>query len=460
MEKFVKILNSIIWSHALIVLCLGVGVYFTVKTRFVQVRLFREMIRLLFKDKSSGKGVSSFQAFVIALSGRIGVANIAGVAIAIATGGPGAVFWMWLVAFLGAASACIESTLGQLYKEEIDGEYRGGPPFYIAKGIGKKWYAALFAYITILSMAFFLPGIQSNTMAVGMENAYGTPVHYTGVIMTGLLALVIFGGVKRIGRVAEIMVPFMTCIYLVVAFIILAYNVTSLPAMLSLIVRSAFGLEQTLSGLLGICIISGVRRGIASNGAGMGAGAYLAAAADAKHPAAQGLIQAFSVYIDTLIVCTATAFMILLTGKYNVANPEGGFMVYNLTGVKAGTAYVQFAVNEYFPSFGQEFVALSLLFFAFTTLMAFYYIAETNVSYLARKTNRGSIRVLRLFFLLGVLCGSMGSTKLIWAIGDIGIGLMAWLNMIALILLRKPALNLLQDYIGQRKNKKEPTFPS
>lgn len=459
MEEIANYINNIIWSDALIVLCLGAGIYFSFSTRLVQLRSIKEMLRLLFGSKSSDQGVSSFQAFAIALSGRVGTGNIAGVATAIAMGGPGAIFWMWAIAFLGSASAYIEATLGQLYKREIDGQYRGGPAYYIEKGLGIKWYAILFAIATIFSTALFLPGVQSNSIVVSAFHAFEIPQYLTGLIVVSLLALIIFGGVKRIGKVAEFVVPFMAGAYILMAVIIIALHIKQVPDMFMLIIRSAFATEQAFSGIFGMAVAWGVKRGIYSNEAGQGTAPHAAAAAETKHPATQGLVQAFSVYVDTLFVCTATAFMILFTGKYNVKSPSGGFLVENLPGVEEGPAFTQQAINAHFPSMGSGFVAVSLLFFAFTTIMAYYYIAETNLSYLLKRTEKKwMLMLLRVLFLAATYYGSIKTAKLAWTLGDIGVGLMAWLNIIAILLLRKPALKLLKDYEEQRKRTKEPIF--
>lgn len=458
MEEILANINDLIWSNALIILCMGTGIYFSVVTRFLQVRYIREMWRLLFDGKSSDKGVSSFQAFAIAISGRIGTGNIAGVATAIAMGGPGAVFWMWLIAFLGSASAFIEATLGQIYKQVNNGEYRGGPAYYIEKGLGMKWYAMLFALVTVLSTAFFLPGVQSNSIALSMQNAFAIPVAYTGAGVVALLALIIFGGVKRIGKVAEIVVPFMAGGYILMAIVIMALNFAEIPSVIALIVRSAFDLEPAFAGVFGMAVAWGVKRGIYSNEAGQGTAPHAAAAAEVSHPAKQGLVQAFSVYIDTLFVCTATAFMILFTGKYNVLNPKGGFLVENLPGAKIGAEYTQQAISSHFPSLGAGFVAVSLLFFAFTTIMAYYYIAETNLSYLDKNGNKWMVNILRLLLLFSTFYGSIKTAEAAWTLGDIGVGMMAWLNVIAILLLRKPALKVLRDYQQQRKAGKDPVF--
>lgn len=458
MQDFLNSLNGLIWSNALIVLCMGAGIYFSITTRFLQVRYFREMIRLLFVGKSSAKGVSSFQAFAIAISGRIGTGNIAGVATAIAMGGPGAVFWMWLIAFLGSSSAFIEASLGQVYKQVNNGQYRGGPAFYIEKGLGIKWYAIVFAVATVLSTALFLPGVQSNSIALAMNNAFDVPVLYTGIGVAILLALIIFGGVKRIGKVAEIVVPFMAGGYILMALIIMALNFAEIPAVISLIFRSAFDLEPAFGGIFGMAVAWGVKRGIYSNEAGQGTAPHAAAAAEVDHPAQQGLVQAFSVYVDTLFVCTATAFMILFTGQYNVLNPEGGFLAEYIPGAEIGAEYTQRAISEHFPALGAGFVAVALLFFAFTTIMAYYYIAETNLSYLDESGNKILVNVLRMMIIAATIYGSVKTAEAAWTLGDIGVGVMAWLNVIAILLLRKPALKVLKDYERQRKAGKKPVF--
>lgn len=459
MKEIVEAINAVVWSNALIFLCLAAGVYFSFATKFLQVTYLKEMVQLLFKGESSKEGVSSFQAFAIAISGRVGTGNIAGVATAIAMGGPGAIFWMWVIAFLGASSAFVESTLGQIYKEVNNGEYRGGPAYYIEKGIGKRWYAMLFAFSTILATAVFMPGVQSNSIALSMDNAFGIPVEYTGILVTILMGLIILGGVKRISKVAEVVIPFMAAAYILMAVVIILINITEVPMIFALIIKSAFNLEAAFSGVFGMAIAWGVKRGIYSNEAGQGTAPHAAAAAEVSHPVKQGLVQSFSVYVDTLFVCTATALMILFTGQYNVENPDGGFIVENLPGVAFGPEFTQFAVASQFPSLGAGFVAISLLFFAFTTIMAYYYIAETNLSYLIRKSNnKWGIWVLRVAILGATFYGSIKTAELAWTMGDIGVGLMAWLNIIAIILLRKPAFKALKDYQRQKKEGKDPVF--
>jgi alanine or glycine:cation symporter, AGCS family len=461
-ETFVGDLVGILWSQPMIYFCLGVGLLFSILTRFLQVRHFKEMIKLMMEGKSSKAGVSSFQALAIALSGRVGTGNIAGTATAIGFGGPGAVFWMWMIAFIGASSAFVESALAQVYKVKQDGEYRGGPAYYIEKGIGWKWYGIIFAISALAAMALLMPGIQSNSIAAGLDNAFNISPVVTGIFLVIILAAIIFGGVKRIANVAQYVVPFMAIGYVLVSLIIVAFHIPQIPEVFSLIFRSAFSFDSAFGGIVGSAIMWGVKRGIYSNEAGQGTGAHPAAAAEVSHPAKQGLVQAFSVYIDTWLVCSATAFMILFTGMYNVQNEaDGTFIVENIPNVEAGTAFTQEAIEQVLPGFGSGFVAVSLFFFAFTTIMAYYYIAETNIAYLLRgRNNRIPMFLLKIVLLGTTYYGAVKTADLAWALGDLGLGIMVWLNLIAILILAKPALRVLKDYEEQKKAGLDPVFDS
>ncbi|KON67211.1 alanine/glycine:cation symporter family protein [Peribacillus butanolivorans] len=459
MSDFITALNGVLWSTPVIYSLLAVGLLFSILTRFLQVRHIKEMIILMFQGKSSEAGVSSFQALSIALSGRVGTGNIAGVATAIAFGGPGAVFWMWAIAFIGASSAFVESTLAQIYKVKQDGQYRGGPAYYIEKGIGWKWFAVLFAFAALIAMAVLMPGVQSNSIAAGVENAFGIQPAITGIIVVLLLGFIIFGGVKRIANAAQLIVPFMALGYILLSVVIILFNVTELPNVISLIFRSAFGMDSAFGGLIGMAIAWGVKRGVYSNEAGQGTGPHPAAAAEVSHPAKQGLVQAFSVYIDTLFVCSATAFMILFTGMYNTQAENGSYIVNNLGKVTPGPGYTQAAIDSVIPGFGAGFVAVALFFFAFTTIMAYYYIAETNIAYLMRNRNsKWAMFTLKLVILAASFYGTVRTAELAWALGDAGLGIMVWLNVIAILILAKPALITLKDYEKQKKKGLDPVF--
>ena len=466
MQDIVSTINDYIWSEALIYLCLGTGLFFSVLTRFVQVRLFREMIHLLFSSKESDKGISSFQALAVSLSGRVGTGNIAGVAAAIGFGGPGAIFWMWVVAFLGAATAYVESALGQIYKEVDEGQYRGGPAYYIEKAMGQKWYAWIFAISTIIATALLLPTVQSNSIGNAAELAFGggaTVNMFFGTVSTTklitasavimVLGFIIFGGVKRIAHFTQIVVPFMALAYILMAMVIIGINIADLPGIVTMIVTDAF---TPMAGV-GAAIGWGVKRGVYSNEAGQGTGPHAAAAAEVEHPAQQGLVQAFSVYVDTLFVCSATAFMILMTGAYNVHPEIGEALITNLPAdtIINSPAFTQLALESVMGAFGKTFVAVALFFFAFTTLLAYYYIAETNVAYI-RRTIRipYELTILKIALLGSVFYGAVREASLAWGLGDIGVGLMAWLNIIGILILflmGRPALKALKDYEAQRK---------
>ncbi|MGK8675544.1 alanine/glycine:cation symporter family protein [Serratia marcescens] len=459
MNEFVNAVNGVIWSQALIYLCLGTGLYFSLRTRFLQLRHLKGMVRLIFQGKANAAGVSSFQALSMTLAGRVGTGNIAGVATAITFGGPGALFWMWMVAFLGASSAFVESTLGQVYKEKLDGEYRGGPAFYIEKGLGMKWYAWIFALTTIFSCGVLLPGVQANSIGASLDIAFGISPNVTAALIALLLGFIIFGGVKRIASFAGTVVPFMALGYIIVACVIVALNIDQLPGVILLVWKSAFGLDAGFGAILGLAIMWGVKRGVYSNEAAQGTGPHASSAAAVSHPAKQGLVQAFSVYIDTLFVCSATGFMLLITGLYNVQGPEGAALYTGIAGVAAGPGYVQTAMESMMPGFGSYFVAIALFFFAFTTIVAYYYIAETNVAYLNRKIHRPWLTfVLKIGLMASAVYGTVKTADLAWGLGDIGVGLMAWLNIIAILLLRKTAFTCLKDYEKQLAEGVDPVF--
>lgn len=471
MQEFVDSVNAWVWSPALIYLALGAGLFFSVLTRFVQVRLFREMVSLLFSGKASKRGISSFQALAVSLSGRVGTGNIAGVAAAIGFGGPGAVFWMWVVAFLGASTAYIESTLGQIYKEEDEGQYRGGPAYYIEKAMGQKWYAWAFALTTILATGVLLPGVQANAITSSAEVALGTGAMIdtaagemsqtrivTAISVVIIFGLIIFGGVRRIAAFTQIVVPFMALTYIITACAVIALNITELPGIIALIIGDAF----TPMAAFGAMIGWGVKRGVYSNEAGQGTGPHAAAASEVEHPSQQGLVQAFSVYIDTLFVCSATAFTILITGAYNVVDEgTGSFIIQNIaaTADPNSPAFTQYAMESIAPGIGAPFVAIALFFFAFTTVLAYYYIAETNIAYLRRSIPiPGLMLILKIVMMGSVFYGAIKTASVAWGLGDIGVGLMAWLNIVGILIIffmAKPAIIALKDYEAQRKTNPE-----
>ncbi len=466
MQELVSKISGLMWEPTLVYLLLGTGLFFSILTRFVQVRMFGEMWRLLFSSKESEQGISSFQALAVSLSGRVGTGNIAGVAAAIGIGGPSAVFWMWVVAFLGASTAYIESALAQIYKEVDEGQFRGGPAYYFEKALGQKWYAWIFALSTIVAVGVLLPTVQSNAIGSAVETAFGSSTTFetflgdvsatklmTASFVVIVLGIIIFGGVKRIAHFTQVVVPFMALAYIVMAVGMIIYHIDALPGVIALIFSDIW---NPMAGI-GAAIGWGVKRGVYSNEAGQGSGAHAAAAAEVQHPAQQGLVQAFSVYIDTLFVCSATAFMILITQQYYVADLSveitGGVLP---TTIEANSpAFTQHALESVLGGFGKIFVAVALFFFAFTTLLAYYYIAETNVAYIRRTFKfPGELAIIKFVLLASVFYGTVRTADLAWGLGDIGLGIMAGLNVVGILLLYfmgQPAIKALKDYEQQRK---------
>lgn len=451
MENFIQQVNAIVWNPALVVLLLGAGLYFSVRTRFVQVRKFSSMLRSLFSKKEDGKGISSFEAFCIALSGRVGTGNIVGVATAIAFGGPGAVFWMWVVAFFGASTAFVESTLAQMYKFQHSSGYRGGPFSFIEKGLGLKWLGVVFAVIAVVSCGIFLTTVQSNGLSSAVSNSFSVSPLVAGIALAVVLGLVIMGGVKRIARVASIVTPFMAAGYILMSLVVIGFHIQEVPAVLGAIVKGAFGLNPICGGIIGSTIAMGVKRGIFSNEAGQGTGAIVSAATDVRHPAQQGLAQAFSVYVDTLMVCTATALMILTSGTYNILDGQGGMLYAGAPELGNNyVAYTQHAVDSVFRGFGSQFVAVAMVFFVFSTVMAYYFYAESSIIYLFQgksgRAEKWTIRVFQLLMLLAVVFGAVREADFIWQLGDIGVGLMAWLTVVSILILCPKAIRALKEF--------------
>lgn len=485
MSDFLAVVNSYVWSNALVYLCLAAGVYFSIRSRFVQVRQVPEMVRLMLKGEKSPSGVSSFQALTMSLAGRVGTGNIAGVATAIAFGGPGALFWMWMVAFLGASTSFVECTLGQIYKvkDPLTGEYRGGPAYYFSRAFAHtgaktamKVYGVVFAAVTILACGLLLPGVQSNSMASAMSSAWGFSTWWVAVSTVIVLAFVIIGGVKRIAAFASIVVPFMAVVYIVLTLVIVAMNASEVPGVISMIFASAFGLDSAFGAILGAAVMWGVKRGIYSNEAGQGTGPHAAAAAEVSHPAKQGLVQAFAVYVDTLFICSSTGFLILSTGAYRVfegASADGAVLADGgllPADAEVGPTFAQTGFDTLWSGAGSTFIAISLAFFCFTTLIAYYYMAETNLRFLLGKFStvpvpliRGTVGsnatlLLQALILVSVTIGAVSTASEAWTLGDIGVGLMAWLNIIGIIILQQPAYKALWDYEKQKKQGLDPVF--
>ena len=441
-------INNLLWTYILVITLLGCAIWFTIRTRFVQFRMLKEMIRLLGESTSQTKGnahqVSSFQAFAISLASRVGTGNLAGVATAISIGGPGAVFWMWIIALLGASSAFVESTLAQLYKVRGKDSFIGGPAYYMKKGLKQPWMGIVFAILIIFTFAFSFNTVQSNTICAAFEQAFHVEHTLMGIVLTILTLLVIFGGIKRIAKVSSVIVPLMALSYILLAFTIVLMNIPRLPEVIKLIITNAFGWEQALGGGIGIALMQGIKRGLFSNEAGMGSAPNVAATANVSHPVKQGLIQTLGVFTDTLVICTCTAFIILISGMY-------------IHGETNGIQLTQMALDTEIGSGGSTFVAIAILFFAFSSIIGNYFYGEANLRYLTE--NNQIIWVFRILCCTMVMLGALSSLDLVWGIADICMGLMAIFNLIAITLLGKYAFRLLEDYRSQKRNgTKDPVF--
>ena len=488
--RWIDGINDVLWSYLLVALLLGCAVWFTLRTRGVQFRMLGEMVRVLGESAGSGprgeKHVSSFQAFAVSLASRVGTGNLAGVATAIAVGGPGAVFWMWVIALLGASSAFVESTLAQLYKRKGRDSYIGGPAYYMERGLGKRWMGVLFAVLISVTFGFAFNSVQSNTICAAWEGAFGFAHHWVGAGLTLLTLLVIFGGIHRIARVSGVVVPVMALGYIVLALGVVLFNFRRLPEVVELIVANAFGWEQAMGGGAGAALMQGIRRGLFSNEAGMGSAPNVAATAHVSHPVKQGLIQTLGVFTDTLVICTCTAFIILFGGVPDASlsgirltqaalvgeiGPAGSVFVAVAIFLFAfssiignyyyGEANVRFItrrpwvltlyrvlVGEIGPA-GSVFVAVAIFLFAFSSIIGNYYYGEANVRFITRRP--WVLTLYRVLVGAMVLFGALATLDLAWSLADITMAFMTLINLVAIVLLGRQAFLLLADYVGQRR---------
>ena len=440
-NSWISNINELLWSYILIILLLGCAIWFTIKTHFVQFRMLREMIRLLGdsvnKADAEEKHISSFQAFAVSLASRVGTGNLAGVATAIAVGGPGAVFWMCIIALLGSSSAFVESTLAQVYKRKGKDSFIGGPAYYMQYGLGLKWMGILFAILISITFGFAFNSVQSNTICAALQGSFNFDPTIVGIILTVLTLVIIFGGIQRIAQVSSVIVPVMALGYVALALGIVLFNITELPAVIKLIISSAFGWEQALGGTVGAALMQGIKRGLFSNEAGMGSAPNVAATASVTHPVKQGLIQTLGVFTDTLIICTCTAFIILFSGA-------------PLDGSVNGVQLTQEALTLEVGKSGGIFVAIAIFLFAFSSIIGNYYYGEANIRFITPKKN-----VLYLYRLLVggmVMFGALASLDLAWSLADITMGLMTICNLVAISLLSKQAFLLLRDYVHQKRS--------
>lgn len=447
LEKFVGAANEVMWTYILIAVLIGLGLWFTFKTKFVQFRLFPEMFRVLFDkrtvDASGKKGTSSFQAFAISAASRVGTGNLAGVASAVALGGPGAVFWMWIIALLGSATAFVESTLAQVYKVPEKDQYRGGPAYYIEKGLNKRWLGIVFAITITFTYGLVFNSVQSNTISLAFNGQFDIGKNIMATVLVVLTAIVIFGGLKSIANVSQIIVPVMAILYIIIALFVLIMNITAIPDMIGYIFSNAFGFREVAGGGFGAAILMGTKRGLFSNEAGMGSAPNAAATAEVSHPAKQGLIQSLGVFFDTILICSATAFIIIAAGGFEGSNADGIQLTQN-------------AFEQHLGDGAAIFIAVAIFFFAYSSILGNYYYGENNIGYI--KNSKIGLFIYRVAVLAMVVFGAVATFDLVWALADLSMGIMALINLYAISRLYKVANRVLQDYMKQRKEGKDPVF--
>jgi AGCS family alanine or glycine:cation symporter len=450
MNAILDAVNGVIWGKLLIYLLLGAGLFFTIRTGFVQFRYFKHVFAVMRRSLRAEKGgISSFGAFATGMAQRVGTGNVVGVGLAFTAGGPGAVFWMWVVALVGMATSFVENTLAQLYKvRDEGGTFRGGPAYYMERGLGARWMGVLFSVLLVTSFGFIFNAVHANSMTDALHSGFGFGRWQSGVVIVGVAALVVFGGIRRIARFAEAVVPLMALAYLGVAFWVVGRHLPELPGVVALVVKHAFGLQQAAAGSMGWMVsqalMQGVRRGLFSNEAGMGSSPNAAATAEVKHPASQGFVQMLGVFSDTIIICTATAAIILLAG------------IYEPNGELTGAPLTQESLRTQTGAWASPFVAIVLQFFSFTTIVANFYFSETNVVFLAR--TRHVVFPFRLVLLACVMLGAVAAFETVWKLADLAMGLMAVVNLAAILLLSPLAVRVMRDYTDQLRRGVEPVF--
>ena len=443
LNSLINFFNDILWGYVLIVMLLFVGTYFTLKTKFVQIRYFGQMIKILGDSVGHKGGVSSFKAFCISTASRVGTGNLAGVAIAIASGGPGAIFWMWLIAIIGGASSFVESTLAQIYKVKDGEAFRGGPAYYMEKALNKRWMGVAFSILISITFGLIFNSVQSNTISLAFHEAFKLDRTIIGIVLAIGTGAIIFGGVQRIANFSAAVVPVMAILYILVSLYVIVSNISMVPEIFRDIIENAFGIRQAVGGGIGAAIMTGVKRGLFSNEAGMGSAPNAAAAAETFHPVKQGFVQTLGVFTDTILICSCTAFMVLISGAHKT---EG------LTGIQL----TQNALSSQVGGWGNVFIALCILLFAFSSIIGNYYYGETNIEFLT--PNKTWLNLYRVGVIGMVMFGSIGELALVWNMADLFMGLMAVLNLIAIFLLGKVAFEALGDYSNQKESGLDPSF--
>ena len=453
----IDMLNEYLWTYVVIVMLIGCAIYFTIRTKGVQFRLLKDMFKVianrpiyinkvekenLSTEDERLKKIGSFQAFAVSLSSRVGTGNLAGVASAIFVGGPGAVFWMWVMALFGAATAFVESTLAQLYKRRGEDSFYGGPAYYMQYGLHRKWMGVLFAVLITITFGMANQIIQSNTLCTALSDSFQVDIRLVGIVLTLATLVIIFGGIRRISHFASIVVPFMAIGYVLIALYVILTNLTRVPDMFRLIIDHAFGLHSVVGGGIGIAIMQGVKRGLFSNEAGEGSAPNAAAIAHTSHPVKQGLLQAFGVFMDTIVVCTCTAFIILLSGLYDSSYD--------------GILLTKYALETHVGSSGGHFITLAIFLFAYSTIIANYFYGETNIRFITKSSS--AIHFFRIITGFTIMSGSLMTLQEAWSIVDIAMGVMTLVNLYAIVRLSPKVFFLVKDYLRQRRAGNDPHF--
>ncbi|MBW8184455.1 alanine/glycine:cation symporter family protein [Shewanella nanhaiensis] len=447
-ESAINYTNGLLWGSVLIYVLVAAGVLFTLRLGFIQFRLFGHGVKLVIQGREKIDGISSFQVFCTSMAARVGTGNMAGVAVAITVGGAGAIFWMWLIAMLGMATAFIESTLAQVYKvKDSEGQYRGGPAYYMERGLGKRWMGTIFSILLIIAFGFAFNSVQANTMTDALNNAFGFDKTIIGLVIVLASAYIICGGLKKVAKASELIVPVMAVAYLAIALLVLVTNIEQVPAALSLIVKSALGWEEAAGGAMG-AMMAGIARGLFSNEAGMGSAANIAASAtpNPNHPASQGFVQMIGVFVDTIVICSSSAAIIMLSGVLDAPNGQEGI------------GLLQLALNNELGAWSSYFLAFAIILFCFSSIIANYSYAESNVMFLTK--SKKVLFIFRGLVLAMVMAGSVASLSLVWNFADVSMGLMALVNIAAIVMLSKVAYAVIKDYERQLKSGVTPTFDS
>ncbi len=461
MAELISKLNGMVWSMPLVLLVLFSGLYFSIKMKFPQIRKMKTMIHSSKAKSDSGKGLNQLQSFILTAARTVGVGNIAGMATGIHFGGPGAIFWLWILAIVGSPIAMIEGIMAQTYKLEVNGEFKGGPSYYMQNGFDNKKvgraFALFYSVVGVFAVTLLMPGVQTYNIAKGINLAFGVDMMVVGAVFSIIFGIIIIGGLKRIGNVAQRISPIMAILYFLMSVVVIIFNFDKFGQAIALIFKSAFGADAIFGGIMGQAVSWGIKRGVFANEVGVGSSAITSAAADVKHPVTQGYIGALSVFMGTFFVCTTSAIMIIITDSYNVVDKLGNTVVEYLPGVEYGNAYVINAVNTVFPGIGEAFIAISVLCFSSVALLAYYLYAESDLIFLVGE-KKLPITILKIVFVISVFLGSISSVNTVWDMGDMAHGLMAWINVFTLILIGNKAVKIYKDYEEQEKLGKTPTF--